>query len=729
MYLNNTQFSRVPDFLPPHNIDAEESVLGGLMLDPHAYERVSEILSPEAFYLKPHKEIYRAICKLRQRKEVTDLMTVTSFLSDRGKLDNLGGPSKLAQLIDRTVSAANIDRHAMLLIDKQIRRQIIEHSYTLQKLATVSTEETAPLLEKVESLTHKLTQSKHRYNLSEDYIQSKCQSLIDEVRRIELEVERPDHREFLLQELAIKTRRSINHLKNLYHKSLIADQNEPMMTMAESEAKYGQAMLKWFFHGICPQGQTVLIPAEGGCGKTLFVHDLAYRLLTGQSMGEFHATAQSRRVLYVQTDTPANVALASMAQRGIHDGLPIRCKWKWTTDHVVQLKKEIQHFGAEVIIIDSLTSSSKFSTISENDVDYARPILELNDIAQELGCTFLILHHNNRDGQPRGTTAIANSVSMVMHIDRVPGDNNLKSTQRLFTIGKARSRCPAKYLADLNPETKEWRWSLFEEDGTMPTTMRESITKFLADNPNIRYEAKEIQAVLGGSINTVRTAAYDLAEEGVINKYRQWNNRPWLFFLELADPPTNRSAGDQPANDYPVRGSSSGRSVTSQNGANQNQKNEKCAENEGSAINQTSKPIQEKEFPADRSPKKGGSTRKVKRSARSASINQNNFFESQTASNINAQPAANVGSIVNNNHNQAPTLAKYQVGDRLRYIGKRYQSLRDVPLVVASVEPKSVVDYYYICQPEGRNNWTGELAQSDLIPWENSPERERQDTK
>jgi replicative DNA helicase len=114
------------DRLPPQIIEAEEAVLGGILLDPEAISRVSDKLKPEAFYISTHKEIYQATLKLHQQGKPTDLLSVTSWLSDNDLLARVGGRNKLAALIESTVSAVNIDALAQLIIDKYQRRRLIK---------------------------------------------------------------------------------------------------------------------------------------------------------------------------------------------------------------------------------------------------------------------------------------------------------------------------------------------------------------------------------------------------------------------------------------------------------------------------------------------------------------------------------------------------------------------------------------------------------------------------
>ncbi|HEY9597116.1 MAG TPA: DnaB-like helicase N-terminal domain-containing protein, partial [Cyanophyceae cyanobacterium] len=90
--------------LPPQNVDVEEAILGGILLDPDAIARVIDILPPEAFFTHSHQEIYRACIKLHEKNQPTDLMNVVTHLLDHNRLELVGGQQILVHLVDRTVS-------------------------------------------------------------------------------------------------------------------------------------------------------------------------------------------------------------------------------------------------------------------------------------------------------------------------------------------------------------------------------------------------------------------------------------------------------------------------------------------------------------------------------------------------------------------------------------------------------------------------------------------------
>ena len=98
------------------NIEAEEAILGGILLDPTAISIVADILPVEAFFVQSHQQIYKTAKELYQKDKSTDLMHVSIWLADHNLLEKVGGTTKLSQLLNRTVSTANVDRYALLVL-------------------------------------------------------------------------------------------------------------------------------------------------------------------------------------------------------------------------------------------------------------------------------------------------------------------------------------------------------------------------------------------------------------------------------------------------------------------------------------------------------------------------------------------------------------------------------------------------------------------------------------
>jgi replicative DNA helicase len=114
--------------LPPQNIEAEQSVLGGVLIENEAVHKVMEILTAEDFYRDAHRKIYDALMDLAERDEPADLITLTNELRKKEHLDSVGGASYVTSLIDSVVTAANIEYYAKIVKEKAILRKLIDTS-------------------------------------------------------------------------------------------------------------------------------------------------------------------------------------------------------------------------------------------------------------------------------------------------------------------------------------------------------------------------------------------------------------------------------------------------------------------------------------------------------------------------------------------------------------------------------------------------------------------------
>jgi len=151
--------------LPPASIDAEEAILGGILFDPEAITRVGELVVKDAFYVKAHQEIYHAALSLNAKGKPTDFIAVSTYLSDRDLLLKVGGTTKLAQLLNRTVSAVNIDRFAKLIMEKYTRRQLITSGHEIVELGYDNTSELEVVLDAAEQKIFRLTQERPQEGL------------------------------------------------------------------------------------------------------------------------------------------------------------------------------------------------------------------------------------------------------------------------------------------------------------------------------------------------------------------------------------------------------------------------------------------------------------------------------------------------------------------------------------------------------------------------------------
>lgn len=111
--------------VPPNSVEAEQSVLGGLMLDNDSWDQVSEVVSELDFYRHDHAQIFRAIAHLVSKESPYDAVTISEYLHDVGELEKIGGLAYLGSIVQNTPSAANIKAYAEIVRERSVLRQLI----------------------------------------------------------------------------------------------------------------------------------------------------------------------------------------------------------------------------------------------------------------------------------------------------------------------------------------------------------------------------------------------------------------------------------------------------------------------------------------------------------------------------------------------------------------------------------------------------------------------------
>ncbi|BEV35330.1 replicative DNA helicase [Synechococcus sp. M16CYN] len=153
-------FEILPDSIPPQNLEAEEAVLGGILLDPDAISRVADVLQPEAFYLNAHQEIFRTALMLYSQGKPTDLTSIAAWLADTGSLDRVGGNGRLIELVERVSSTASIEQVARLVMDKFLRRRLIRSGNEVIKLGFDQNLSLEQVLDQAEQTIFAISQEK-----------------------------------------------------------------------------------------------------------------------------------------------------------------------------------------------------------------------------------------------------------------------------------------------------------------------------------------------------------------------------------------------------------------------------------------------------------------------------------------------------------------------------------------------------------------------------------------
>jgi replicative DNA helicase len=146
------------DKLPPQNIEAEQSVLGCLMLDKDAIIRVADILEAGDFYRGNHNVIYRIMLDLYEKNEPIDLLSLTSRLENKKKLEEIGGASYLTSLVNMVPTAAHVAHYANLVKQKKVLRDLIDASYQITEASYREPDDVEELVDEAEQKIFSISQ-------------------------------------------------------------------------------------------------------------------------------------------------------------------------------------------------------------------------------------------------------------------------------------------------------------------------------------------------------------------------------------------------------------------------------------------------------------------------------------------------------------------------------------------------------------------------------------------
>ncbi len=152
--------------VPPQSLEAEESVLGGILLDNAALDRVVELVHVDDFYRGAHKKLFRAMLDLCERSEPVDLITLSEALRARGELADVGGASYLAALVERVPTAANIVYYARIVRERSTLRTLITASTEIATRGYEAAGDVAELLDRAEQLIFGITERQVRLSFS-----------------------------------------------------------------------------------------------------------------------------------------------------------------------------------------------------------------------------------------------------------------------------------------------------------------------------------------------------------------------------------------------------------------------------------------------------------------------------------------------------------------------------------------------------------------------------------
>ncbi len=177
---NNKQFQNIKDKLPPQSQEAEESVLGAIIIDNNAIIKVADVLYSNDFYQTKNKYIYEAVLDLYKKNEPIDTLSLTNRLQEKKLLKEVGGISYITSLVNQTPSSAHVSHYAKIVHQKRVLRDLISASYHIAELGWTESEDVNSLLDQAEQTIFAISQQ----SIAHDFVPLK-EELAEAFNRID----------------------------------------------------------------------------------------------------------------------------------------------------------------------------------------------------------------------------------------------------------------------------------------------------------------------------------------------------------------------------------------------------------------------------------------------------------------------------------------------------------------------------------------------------------------
>lgn len=169
----------IEERVPPQNIEAEQAVLGAMLIDKEAIAKATEVLSADDFYREAHRVIFSAMLELYNKNEAVDMVTVTEILKRDNKLEDIGGIAYITSLANVVLTAANVKYHAEIVAEKSVLRQLVRVSTEIAAMGYEANEDVGTLLDTAESRILEISKRKKKNDFTaiNDILMDSVQSI------------------------------------------------------------------------------------------------------------------------------------------------------------------------------------------------------------------------------------------------------------------------------------------------------------------------------------------------------------------------------------------------------------------------------------------------------------------------------------------------------------------------------------------------------------------------
>ena len=169
----------IEERVPPQNIEAEQAVLGAMLIDKEAIAKATELLSADDFYREAHRVIFSAMLELYNKNEAVDMVTVTEILKRDNKLEDIGGIAYITSLANVVLTAANVKYHAEIVAEKSVLRQLVRVSTEIAAMGYEANDDVGTLLDTAESRILEISNRKKKNDFTaiNDILMDSVQSI------------------------------------------------------------------------------------------------------------------------------------------------------------------------------------------------------------------------------------------------------------------------------------------------------------------------------------------------------------------------------------------------------------------------------------------------------------------------------------------------------------------------------------------------------------------------
>lgn len=342
-----------------------------------------------------------------------------------------------------------------------------------------------------------------------------------------LQLENPAEQKYELHKIAHKARmRDALELEKMYVDQIQHESQSETMTVGELLQQNFER--SYLIPDLLPNPSVVLIYGAGGDGKSMTAWTLAKHVATGQPFvirGK-HVPVEQGPVLLLNGDQPLVQMQEQMEEVEMPADAPVIVRTDWSLQAYARFQKLVQKIQPKLIVIDSLIGCSGGRAFDENKSDFATPLywLTRNNGVAFPACTILIIHHANKTGGFRGTSAIRDAVDETWSLRR-PSDKQLEQTghnARIITIEKSRSGRGGTSLllrqeADLSFTLADWTPEV-DPNETAPSGITDRVLQRLrVIYPSSKTrEELNADALCGGSVTAIRKSLQRLEKRGLI---------------------------------------------------------------------------------------------------------------------------------------------------------------------------------------------------------------------